>query len=288
MRLPGLAETSAHGDLAAFSPDGRRVAIVDSQNAATRIWDVERGRETAVLVWGRNAAGNVAFSPDGARLVTTAGAVRIWDAGDEPDPARLVHAPGARAPQPLNRLSASELQRHACALLDASHRARRFSSREFRTALAINESLPQDVCDAPRHWERVLAAHGRNVSDFRGFAASVWNIGGVRVTYRYEGVVEGVSALWIADGTGRAARRDDLRVHGLEESRIDTYWNSARTYIRADGQPVATLPQLPFDFLQRHIPQPAPAEEANVLPRDLSAGYRRIGERTIMGRRCTL
>ena len=65
----------------AFSPDGRRVLTGDQD--ATRLWDVETGKELLSLAIG---APVMAFSPDGKYIATTAGSgtgdgsIRLWDA----------------------------------------------------------------------------------------------------------------------------------------------------------------------------------------------------------------
>jgi WD40 repeat protein len=66
---------------AAFSPNGRRI-VMASQDETARIWDVESGKETAVLKGHEGAVSSAAFSRDGTRVVTASqdGTVRIWSA----------------------------------------------------------------------------------------------------------------------------------------------------------------------------------------------------------------
>lgn len=71
------------GFVPAFSPDGRLLATSESR---ARIWEVDSGREIAVLEPQVNAVISVAFSKDGKRLVTGSDvggdlqpAVEIWD-----------------------------------------------------------------------------------------------------------------------------------------------------------------------------------------------------------------
>ena len=68
------------GMSAAFSPDGKRVAIGDSRWGLV-LWDVETGKEVRRLSPPGGAA-QIAFSPDGKVLATSspAGAIRLWDA----------------------------------------------------------------------------------------------------------------------------------------------------------------------------------------------------------------
>src|SRR5262249_34987575 len=73
-RRRGLSE-------AGFSPDGGRIVTpLDDQTA--RVWEVETGREIAVLAGGADID-SVSFSPDGGRVLTVGtydGTARIWSA----------------------------------------------------------------------------------------------------------------------------------------------------------------------------------------------------------------
>jgi WD40 repeat protein len=70
-----------HPQAAAFSPDGKQVAIAFAENDAA-LWDsVKGGNETQVLKGHEGAVQGIAFSPD-SNKVATAGAdhtIRIWD-----------------------------------------------------------------------------------------------------------------------------------------------------------------------------------------------------------------
>jgi WD40 repeat protein len=68
----------------AFSPDGKRLASVDTsgKNPVVRVWDAQTGRELLALEGARSF---VAFSPDGKRLAAggrsdQGGEVKMWDA----------------------------------------------------------------------------------------------------------------------------------------------------------------------------------------------------------------
>lgn len=72
-----LCQSHAAGQCAAFSPDGRWVAVGDSY--ALRIWDLKSGREQQPLQ-DSEIQWSAAFTPDGARLVSGgAGRINVWD-----------------------------------------------------------------------------------------------------------------------------------------------------------------------------------------------------------------
>jgi WD40 repeat protein/tetratricopeptide (TPR) repeat protein len=79
------------GSCLCFSPDGRRLAGIGSDNTA-RVWDVTRGQPVLVLRGHTGEITSVAFSPDGGHLATASssgadvedpdesGEVKVWDA----------------------------------------------------------------------------------------------------------------------------------------------------------------------------------------------------------------
>jgi WD40 repeat protein len=69
------------GDLAALSPDGRRLALVDGRNVI-RLWDTSSGEEALALPGHAATVVGLAFSPDGRRLASADvdGVVYFWDA----------------------------------------------------------------------------------------------------------------------------------------------------------------------------------------------------------------
>jgi hypothetical protein len=76
--------TGGHVNDLAYSPDGRRLASC-GDDATVRVWDAATGQELLTLRGPTRFPAerrffNVAFSPDGLRLVATDGTVRVWDA----------------------------------------------------------------------------------------------------------------------------------------------------------------------------------------------------------------
>ncbi len=67
---------------AAFSPDGRRLAIGSNANEAVKLWDVESGRELLTLKGSGSLFGTAAFSPDGNVLAACngQGILHVWSA----------------------------------------------------------------------------------------------------------------------------------------------------------------------------------------------------------------
>lgn len=91
---------------AAFSPDGRRLLTIGHQDRLVILWDVMTGKELRRFLGHRASLFNLGFSPDGGRVITTAGeidrehvgldlrwvdcAARIWDAETGEERGRLV------------------------------------------------------------------------------------------------------------------------------------------------------------------------------------------------------
>jgi WD40 repeat protein len=65
-------------DELAFSPDSSRLAVVRGKQV--EVWNLHTGQIAFKLSVQRNVVGNLAFSPDGARLIAASG--EIWSASD--------------------------------------------------------------------------------------------------------------------------------------------------------------------------------------------------------------
>jgi WD40 repeat protein/serine/threonine protein kinase len=74
-----------YGFTAAFTPDARKVAVLDKKNVI-HVWDTQTGKETASMPAGQRVSCLV-FSPDGKRLAVCGntagdrGTVTVWDTG---------------------------------------------------------------------------------------------------------------------------------------------------------------------------------------------------------------
>jgi WD40 repeat protein len=87
-----------------YSPDGKRLVTGaggqgPSSLGEVKVWDAETGQELLTLDGRSGPSSDVAFSPDGHRLVGIGrdGSLRIWDATPLPD----------QPPQPVRQLTKS-------------------------------------------------------------------------------------------------------------------------------------------------------------------------------------
>ena len=98
---PQIFVSPAHGhhqgavSTLAFSPDGKTLAS-GSDDRTIRVWDVESGKEKAVLTGHSEPVRTVVFSPDGKTLASGAGArsssdrsIRLWDAESGKEKAQI-------------------------------------------------------------------------------------------------------------------------------------------------------------------------------------------------------
>lgn len=75
---------------AVFSPDSKRLTRASGEEPATTVWDVARGNPPLIRKGHTSLVGDVAFSPDGARLYTVAAdsTVKTWDVRESSAPAQ--------------------------------------------------------------------------------------------------------------------------------------------------------------------------------------------------------
>jgi WD40 repeat protein len=66
--------------IAAFSNDGRWLAIANWNSPGATVWAADTGKQVCELPIGRH--GGLAFSPDGRWLATTPGGVQLWRVAD--------------------------------------------------------------------------------------------------------------------------------------------------------------------------------------------------------------
>jgi len=95
--IPSQGSVGASGDLAPLAHlglvliaegeaffNGKRLAAAGA-DGSVRIWDVATGQETLRLTGHIRQVTGLAFTPDGHRLLSSGGIVRIWDATPLPD-----------------------------------------------------------------------------------------------------------------------------------------------------------------------------------------------------------
>lgn len=69
-------------DTATFSPDSEKIVIIQ-KDGISKIWDIETGKQVAVLEEPTDSVDNVVFSPDSKKIVISSGdgTAKIWNAG---------------------------------------------------------------------------------------------------------------------------------------------------------------------------------------------------------------
>ena len=84
-----------------FSPDGKWVASIGSNNPTVSVWGASNGQEVAHLTHAGDVTSvtSIAFSPDGKKLVSgsTDNTARVWDAATGREVARMTHNTGVTA-----------------------------------------------------------------------------------------------------------------------------------------------------------------------------------------------
>ena len=80
-----------------FSPDGKRLASA-SEDKTVKVWDAQTGQELFSFKGHEWRVNDVAFSPDGKRLVSGGDTVKVWDAQRDPSPLTLKGSDGSAVP----------------------------------------------------------------------------------------------------------------------------------------------------------------------------------------------
>jgi WD40 repeat protein len=101
-----LANHPATVRAVAFSPDGRTLATITTEDDAVRLWDIETGEPVASLAGHVDTPNAVAFSPDGRTLASAGadGVVALWTTDPNHAVARICQAlasPSEPVPHPL-------------------------------------------------------------------------------------------------------------------------------------------------------------------------------------------
>jgi WD40 repeat protein/tetratricopeptide (TPR) repeat protein len=73
-----VISSESGGDAVAVSPDGRCVAA-EGPDETIRLWDIETGREVKTLSRAQGKLVDIAFSPDGSRIVSSSDYLVVWD-----------------------------------------------------------------------------------------------------------------------------------------------------------------------------------------------------------------
>jgi WD40 repeat protein/serine/threonine protein kinase len=230
----------------AISPDGRR-GVIGSRDRTVRVLDILAGEELSVLRGHEGPVNSVAFSGDGARILSTSSTdgVRVWDAHTRSAVTGISHHDHRVSELPLrwsgggraDAVWALEFEhkrvRRPYLLSDiavanpiepiVAHRGRQRRLRgEYRVDLWTLEGA--QVESWPGHTDRVttLAWDGAgrllaSGSDDR--SVRLWERGREEALAVFEGLTAGVAELaWRADGAWLAVGTDDGRVILLDTS----------------------------------------------------------------------
>jgi WD40 repeat protein/basic membrane lipoprotein Med (substrate-binding protein (PBP1-ABC) superfamily)/DNA-binding SARP family transcriptional activator len=162
---PDMQGMSGAIGASALSPDGRRVASIDSQGVA-HIWSVDGGEPLRSIQAGAGAANDFAFSPDGSWLASTG-------------PGREAHIWDTANGEHLLALAGHTDRIYTLAFSPDGRRL--VTAGEDQTARIWNISLPTEVASTPTDaavTDLAFSADGQTiVAGLQGRAApSVWDL----------------------------------------------------------------------------------------------------------------
>ncbi|WP_437657781.1 nSTAND1 domain-containing NTPase [Sorangium sp. So ce1182] len=197
--------------LGVFSPDGRRVAFVSSQDSTVEVRDADGTGEPLVLRGHSRKISAVAFSPDGQRIVTASedGTARVWrsdGAGEalvlRAHDASVVSAAWSPDGRRIATASSDGTVRFwSSELVNGAILLRRSESSHMQAASFSPDGQRIVVMDSWTPWIVRVDGTGTPTSlkGDRAVSSAAWSPDGQRIVTAY---VDGSARVWRSDGVG--------------------------------------------------------------------------------------